>query len=117
MSTVDLNTFFTRISEIKINDIDIHKGTCKGLNLSSANATSHFGNENSANAIDDNNATKWSNFGPSSIQTELKNKSLICNVDILWNYKHPNSEALPYEFAIYVSNYSDFSNSSILDSI
>ena len=84
ISTVDMNTWFTRISEIKVNgQLKNDKSSCKipnskdkgltfrensrKLQLMNSIALGHVGDEKPVNAIDNNNTTKWSNFASSWI--------------------------------------------------
>ena len=106
-----MNTWFTRISEIKVNGQFNDKSSCKipnskdkgltfrenstKLQLMNSIALGHVGDEKPVNAIDNNNTTKWANFASSWIQTELQNKSKICSVEITWNYKQKDNNVMP----------------------
>ena len=110
MSTVYLKTK-TSISEVNFrgfSDID-QMGNCGEVKASNSVASGYIGNDKSENTIDGNRNTSWTNYYPSWILFGFKKPTVICNINIGWNYDRQEFAESPYKINI---SYSNSSNSN-----
>ena len=109
ISAIDMNTWFTKIYEIKVNgQVNVNDRCTSNVNVTdeyspsgyksipkengpnlriiNTSASGYVRGEEPVKAIDKDNTSNWSSFGSSWIQTDLSNNSRICSLQIAWSH-------------------------------